>query len=155
MFSLISSFVNHYWKNQLWRDNLFKTCLFSKQINFHESLQNFHLLLHFQISQKNRTQHSKLKSVTCIKVFKEEEAICYKVVDRSEKCLTEKAFVKVLNHCVFQESRLDDVFRAADQVRRGRRWNRGQDLHAHLLHHRQLPRRICSYSVRCYCYIQH
>jgi hypothetical protein len=54
------------------------------------------LLLHFQISQKNRIQLSKLKSVTCIKVFKEEEVICYKVVDRSEKCLTEKAFLKCL-----------------------------------------------------------
>ena len=40
-----------------------------------------------------------------------------------------------------------DVLRTADQVRGGGGRHGRQDLHAHILHHRLLPRGICSYCV--------
>jgi hypothetical protein len=40
-----------------------------------------------------------------------------------------------------------DVVRAAHQVCGGGGRDGGQDLYAHLIHHRQLPRRICSHCV--------
>jgi hypothetical protein len=46
-----------------------------------------------------------------------------------------------------------DVVRTTHQVRGGGGRDGGQDLYAHLLHHRQLPRRICSHCVSDIAYI--
>merc|ERR1711983_758450 len=45
------------------------------------------------------------------------------------------------------ERGVNHVLWTPNQVCRCGRWHRGQNLHAHLIHNRQFPRRICTYSV--------